>query len=167
MQKTFACRWSESRRRSWGAVESGQRSGAASRHYQCVTLYVPLPPFPHHAVRRFPGHEHARRDWAGSEGEPATQVGIERGLIAGGNPSDDLAHKAGFDGGQLGFDCAGHVQAGGLLVGQRELGMAEPGGDGDNEQVAGKSAEPDDDGGPDLVAAQVRKRNGQGHHIVT
>ena len=37
------------------------------------------------------------------------EVGIERRLIAGGNSSDDLAHEAGFDGGELGFDGAGDV----------------------------------------------------------
>ena len=88
-------------------------------------------------------------DWAGLQGEPAAQMGIERGLVAGGNAADDLAHEAGFDGGELRFDGAGGIQAGGLPVGQREVGMAEPGGEGDDEQVAGESAEADDDGGAD------------------
>ena len=74
-------------------------------------------------------------------------MGIERGLVAGGNVADDLAHQAGFDGGQLRFGGAGDIQAGGLPVGQRKVGTAEPGGERDDEQVAGESAEADDDGG--------------------
>ena len=130
-------------------------------------LLNPAPALPASQGMLLSKHEHVRRERAGSQGEPAAQVGIERGLIAGGNPADDLAHEPGFDGGQLRFDRAGDIQAGGLPVGQREVGIAEPRGDGDDEQVARKSAETDDNGGADLVTAQVRERNGQEHHIVT
>ena len=98
--------------------------------------------------------------------EPAPQMGVERGLVAGGNPADDFAHEAGFDGGELGLDGAGDVQAGGLPVGEREVRIAKLRGEGDDEEVAGKCAEADDDGGADLVAAQIRERNGQEHHVI-
>ena len=76
-------------------------------------------------------------------------MGVERGLVAGGDAADGFAHEAGFDGGQLRFDGTGDIQAGGLPVGQREVGVAEPGGERHDEQIAGERTEADDDGGTD------------------
>jgi len=57
-------------------------------------------------------------------------MGVERGLVAGGNPAHDFAHEAGFDGGELSLDGTGDVQAGGLPVGEREIRAAKLRGEG-------------------------------------
>ncbi len=77
-------------------------------------------------------------------------MGVERGLVAGGNPAHNFAHEAGFDGGELSLDGTGDVQAGGLPVGEREIRAAKLRGEGDDEEVAGKGAEADNDGGRTL-----------------
>jgi len=94
------------------------------------------------------------------------QVRVERGGIGGGEVADDFENERGFNRGQLRFDSAGDVQAGGLPVGEGESGVGELRGERDDEEVAGKAAEADDDGGSHFAAAQVRERNGQQDQVI-
>ena len=87
--------------------------------------------------------------------------------VSGGREvADDFENERRFHRGQLRFDSAGDVQAGGLPVGEGEFGVGELRGERDDEEVAGKAAEADDDGGPHFAAAQVRERNGQQDQVI-
>ena len=91
---------------------------------------------------------------------------VERGGVGGGEVADAFENERRFHRGQLRFDAAGDVQAGGLPVGEGEVGVGELRGERDDEEVAGKAAEADDDGGPHFAAAQVRERNGQQDQVI-
>jgi len=80
--------------------------------------------------------------------------------------ADDFENECRFHRGELRFDSAGDVQAGGLPVGEGEFGVGEWRGERDDEEVAGKAAEANDDGGPHFATAQVRERNGQQDQVI-
>ena len=84
---------------------------------------------------------------------------VKRRAIAAGEEAHDFQDEGGFDGGKLGFDSAGDVQARGAPVCEGECRAGELRGERDDEEIAGITAEADDNG---RTLRKLRSVNGMG-----
>lgn len=75
-------------------------------------------------------------------------------------PDELLLHSA-----YLAFDSTGHVQSSAAPVGEFEVRVRQLGCDRDNEQIARKAAQTNDDCRPNLIAIEIGKRNRQQNNI--
>ncbi len=100
-----------------------------------------------------------------SQLHPASQPVIQQLKIGDGEFADNFHHESFFNGGELRFDAARHVQSRRTPFFERKIRVRQHRRNGDEEQVRAIAA--NDDGRTNLAAGQIRERNRKKNDVIS